>query len=136
MQATAHILVQYRGAWPWVGRECQRITSALSIDATTIVNVNTVACARQEALNIFTEFLQTKMGTYTAILLRGEPTRATCEAPDASPPVETVLLFLSMLSSTKPSLLAPPKWEWESYRLRRKTRGTDGVPSPVGNDVC
>ena len=90
------------------------------------------------------------MGTYTAILLGGEPTRATCEAPDASPEtvllflsmvevvggVSTVLLFLSMLSSTKPSLLAPPKWEWESYRLRRKTRGTDGVPSPVGNDVC
>ena len=78
--------------------------------------------SRKEALSIFTEFNQ-KMCTYTAILFRGEPTRATCEAPDDSP--ENVLLFLSMLSSTKPSLLAPMGMEWESYWRRRKTRRAD-----------
>ena len=46
--------------------------------------------------------------TYTAIRLRGVPTRATCEAPDDSSYI--ALLFLPMLSQTTSSSVVPPKW--------------------------
>ena len=54
-----------------------------------------------------------------AVLLFGEPIRATREAPDVSPDMD--LLFLSMLSSTTTSsLLVPPKW------MHRKGKGNGG----------
>ena len=70
-----------------------------------------------------------------AVLLLGEPTRATREAPDASPDID--LLFLSMLlSTTTSSLLVPPKWMHRKGKVTGAAAKVNSTrrPSPVGNE--